>query len=113
MEPSQQSITPANRREALHEILCTLLGSRYVYFQAPETVKMNYPAIRYERSDIDEVSADNTKYLLTRQYRLTYISLDPDSDVMIDKILTSFPMSTYVGHAVVDNINHDTFEIYY
>lgn len=101
------------QRLQLHEKLCTLLGSRNVYFQAPETVKMDYPAIRYERSDIDSVEADNTKYLLNRMYRLVYISLDPDSDTMIDNILMNFPHSTYVGHSVIDNLNHDTFEIYY
>jgi len=101
------------QRLQLHEKLCALLGSRNVYFQAPETVKMEYPAIRYERVDIDSVEADNTKYLLNRMYRLVYISLDIDSDTMIDNILMSFPHSTYVGHSVIDNLYHDTFEIYY
>jgi len=34
-----------NRRIQLHEILCDVLGTRNVYFQPPESVDMNYPAI--------------------------------------------------------------------
>jgi hypothetical protein len=36
----------ASRLE-LHEELCAVLGSRNVYFMTPESVKMNYDAIRY------------------------------------------------------------------
>ena len=38
-------------RYELHEFLCEILGSRNVYFQPPESVKMKYPAIVYERTD--------------------------------------------------------------
>ena len=31
-----------DRRLKLHEELCDILGSRNVYFQPPETVKMKY-----------------------------------------------------------------------
>ena len=30
-----------------------LLGNKNVYYQPPESLKMEYPAIRYSRSDID------------------------------------------------------------
>ena len=38
-------------RYELHEFLCEILGSRNVYFQPPESVKMKYPAIVYERTE--------------------------------------------------------------
>ena len=31
----------------LHECLCKILNSNNVYFQPPENVRMNYPAIVY------------------------------------------------------------------
>jgi len=34
-----------DRRLKLHEILCGILNTRNAYFQPPESVKMNYPAI--------------------------------------------------------------------
>ena len=47
-------------RLELQSKLEELLGSRHVYYQAPESVKMEYPAIRYSRSDIDVDHADDT-----------------------------------------------------
>ena len=45
-------MTTTERRLELHEILCTILGSRNVYFQPPESIKMNYPAIVYGLDDM-------------------------------------------------------------
>lgn len=42
----------ANRLN-LHEEFATLLGSNNVYFQPPESVKLNYPCIKYSRVGID------------------------------------------------------------
>ena len=41
-----------DRRLLFHEVLCEVLGSRNVYFQPPESVKMCYPAIVYARNGI-------------------------------------------------------------
>ena len=43
----------------LQTFLEELLESKNVYFQPPESVKMNYPAIVYALDDIDNVQADN------------------------------------------------------
>ena len=51
----------ASRLE-LHEALCKVLGSRNVYFQPPEDIKMNYPAIEYSRASIDNTFANNDVY---------------------------------------------------
>ena len=55
-------------RLKLHEELVEVLGSRYVYFQPPESIKMNYPAIVYERYDIPNRSANNDIYLQSVKY---------------------------------------------
>ena len=52
-----------NRLE-LHEIFCDILGSRNAYFQPPASVKMNYPAIKYSLSNIENNNA--TVYLNVR-----------------------------------------------
>ena len=41
-----------------------LLGSRNVYFQPPESLRMNYPCIRYTRSSGETTFADNKPYTL-------------------------------------------------
>ena len=36
-----------------------LLGSKHVYYQPPENLKMEYPAIRYSKSDEEDIYANN------------------------------------------------------
>lgn len=55
-------------RLELQNKLEELLGSRHVYFQPPESVKMEYPAIKYSMTSIKKDKADNTAYLLTKKY---------------------------------------------
>ena len=47
-----------DRRLELHEILCGILNTRNAYFQPPESVKMNYPAIVYALSNIKSLYAN-------------------------------------------------------
>lgn len=98
-------------RTQLHSMLVKILGSRNVYFQPPETIKINYPCIIYERHDINNTHANNDIYLDPRQYRVTIIDPDPDSDIV--NRMAKFKMAKFVKHLVVDNLNHDIFNIYY
>lgn len=99
------------RRLKLHEILCEILGSRRVYFQPPESVKMEYDAFRYTRSKIQKIVADNTAYLKSTRYELIHIYRDPDNE-LVNKIL-ELPMSSHDNHYVADNLYHDVYSIYY
>lgn len=100
-----------NRREELHEILCEALGSRNVYFQPPESIKMQYPAIVYSRDDIDNNFANNSVYMQLLAYSITVIDSDPDSEV-VDRV-SKLPRCQYDRHYKSDNLNHDIFTIYY
>jgi hypothetical protein len=88
-----------------------LLGSRNVYYQAPETLKMSYPCIRYSRNDINNKHADNVKYSSMNQYQIIVISKKPDHEV-IQKIL-DLPYSSFASHYAKDNLNHDVINLYY
>ena len=46
----------------LHEELCELLGSRHVYFQPPESIKLIYPCIVYSMSGVLKLNANNRLY---------------------------------------------------
>lgn len=98
-------------RLELHEILCKVLGSRKVYFQPPESVKMEYPAIVYSRDDIENTFAENSVYKQDHQYQIIVIDKDPDSKI-VDTV-SGLPMCRFVRHYEVDNLNHDVFSIYY
>lgn len=96
-------------RLELHEILCEALGSRNVYFQPPESIKMKYPAIVYSRSDILNDFADDIQYMTSKEYLITVIDKDPDSEIP-DKI-SKLPLCRYDRHYIADNLNHDVFTI--
>lgn len=81
-----------------------------VYYQPPASVKMKYPAIRYELSRIDLTSADNNPYLLDRAYQVTVIDENPDSDI-VDAI-SSMPMCRFNRTYTANNLNHFVFIIY-
>lgn len=98
-------------RLQLHQILTDVLGSDHVYFQPPASVKMKYPCIVYQRTSGDTKFADNLPYKFKKRYQLTYIDTNPDSD-KIDKI-AMLPMCTYDRHFTSDNLNHDTFNLYF
>ena len=98
-------------REKLHEELVAILGSRNVYFQPPETLKMSYPAIRYARVPMKNNFADNVVYKQSQQYEITLIDYDPESAFLGP--LSKMPTCRHDRHYQSDNLNHDVFTIYY
>ncbi len=100
-----------DRRLQLHEILCDVLGSRNVYFQPPESIKMNYPAIVYGRDVIKNSYANDGIYLTLRRYSVTVIDKNPDSPI-VGKV-AALPTSRFNRHYEKDNLNHDVYTIFY
>ena len=98
-------------RLGLHEVLCGILGTRHVYYQPPESIKMIYPAIVYSRSDIVNRLADDSVYMQSYEYEITVIDENPDSEIV--KQISMLPKCRFNRHYVSDNLNHDTFTIYY
>lgn len=101
----------ASRLE-LHEKLCDILGTRYVYFQPPESVKLQYPCIVYSRSNMRPMWADNSIYINKKQYVVTVIDKNPDS-VLPDRIIETVPFCSMERHYVADGLNHDVFIIFF
>ena len=98
-------------RLKLQSELEELLGSRNVYFQPPESVKMKYPAIRYSLARIENIHADDLSYKQLTAYELTLIDYNPDS-LYVSKIL-QLPYCRFDRSYPADNLNHFTFAIYY
>ena len=99
------------RRIELQYLLENELESKNVYFQPPETIKMKYPAIVYELSDISINRANNEIYSATRKYSITIIDKNPDS-IFVDKILR-LPMCEFNRHFESENLNHYVFNLYF
>lgn len=100
-----------DRRLSLQETLVNILGSNNVYFQPPETIRLQYPCIIYERSDIDKMYADNRAYMSMVRYSLTLITRSPESDLV--KAILELPYCSYNRYYAVDTLNHDVFTLYY
>lgn len=100
----------ADRLE-LHSVLQELLGSSNVYYQPPESIKMQYDAIRYSKKTIDSKYANDRKYSMIDCYEVMVISRLPDNPV-INKLL-SLPYCSYDRHYVADNLHHDVLTIYW
>lgn len=98
-------------RVELHGILKQILGSEYVYFQPPESVKMKYPCIVYFVDDIDTKAADNILYVNTKRYSVKVIDKDPDS--IIPEALLKLPMCGFDRSYTKDNLNHWVFRLYF
>ena len=101
----------ASRLE-LHEELCEVLESRNVYFQAPESVKMSYDAIRYGLAGFNTIRANNGIYRIVNQYDGVVITVDPDTTIP-NKMMSRFKMCSFGRPYTADNLHHYPFTLYY
>lgn len=100
-----------DRREDLQDLLETLLESKNVYFQPPSNLKMQYPAIVYQRDVADTIFANNSPYRRTMMYQVTVIDRNPDSKV--PEKVAALPMCYHSAFFAVNDLNHDVFRLYF
>lgn len=81
-----------------------------VYYQAPASVVMKYPAIRYDLARIDTVNANNKPYLSDAAYKVTVIDSDPDSEIA--EVISNFPLCRLNRFYTAENLNHFVFILY-
>lgn len=98
-------------RLKLQTMLEGILGSRNVYYNPPESVKMKYDAIRYYRKEINNTFANDSVYKQDNCYELIVIYRDPDSDIPIK--ISKLPRCNHDRQYVSDNLIHDVFTLYY
>ncbi len=89
-----------------------ILGSRNVYFQPPENLKIKYPAIIYSLNKINLRFADNTPYMKGKNYTVILIHTDPDNEV-VDNMLAAFSYISFERNYVSENLYHYVFELYF
>ena len=101
-----------DQRLALHDILTNLLESNNVYFQPPESKKLDYPCIVYKFNRYTHTFANNNLYLNKKQYSLTVIDRDPDT-IIPDKLLQNLKLVSFDRHYIANNLNHYAFRLYF
>lgn len=98
-------------RLEFQDVLEALEDGVSVYFQPPTNTQMSYPAIVYNRDYRKVEFADNAPYSQKRRYQVTVIAADPDS--AIPDLVGDLPLTTFVRHYTVANLNHDIYSIYF
>lgn len=107
----QESIQ-LHKRIELHEKLCSILGSRNVYYQDPGEDKMIFPAIVYDLASIQTLYADNKAYKNDKCYQIKVIQPDPDTP-FVDDILSEFLKVRFERRYKSNNQYHDVFNIWW
>lgn len=97
-------------RLEFHEMLCSLLGSRNVYFQPPATIRMKYPCIVYEAQAMASRHASNVPYAFSDRYRVIVIDKDPDS--ILPKKIAKLQGARAAQPYTSDNLHHWPFEVW-
>lgn len=95
----------------LQAVIGVVPGKTNVHFQPPASTTLTYPCIVYKRSGIKSLFGDNIPYFLAKEYTLTVIYQDPDSDLM-DKIAL-LPKCKLDRTFTLDNLYHAVFTISY
>lgn len=99
------------RRYELQAELVKLLGSKNVYYQPPQSVRMSYPCIVYELDKYHDTHANNSLYTHKSRYQVTIIDRNPDSEIPLE--LAKFPYTSLSSTYAVDGLNHFVFSLYY
>lgn len=99
-------------RVELQKMLEQILGTTNVYFQPPESVKMEYPAIIYEFDGYDCSYADDNLYKSKKKYRVTIVESNPESTIN-DKMVSKFSYCRFDRSYTADNLYHNSFTLFY
>lgn len=103
-----------DRRLILDEKLRRILGNTNVYFEPPASLIMKYPCIRYKRSNIDVVFADNKVYLGKNRYEIIAIFEDADDDLPDRLLYNNEDLTLNLERPyVADGLHHYVFTTHF
>lgn len=106
-------MTIEERRIQLHEKLCSILGSRNVYYDPPENVKMQYDCIVYSLSQVNQVYANNFTYANSPGYLLTIVTRTPEAQTrIVEELMKTFSYVGWDRAYVIDHLHHAVVSIY-
>ena len=101
----------AQTRIDLDKILRSTLGSSNVYFDPPESFKLNYPCIVYSFNGNTDIHAEDERYRRLKRYSLIYITRNAD-DPMVDK-LDDLRFCRLTRPYTANGLFHYAYDIFY
>ena len=83
--------------------------SDHVYYQAPK-LGMKYPAIKFSKSERQNLHANNNVYGQIQYYDVTVIERDPDKP--LSEIISKISTARYVAGYISDSLYHEKYTVY-
>jgi len=99
------------QRSELQALLVQILGNNNVYHQPPPSLTMAYPCIVYKLDDLDSTFANNRPYNHLKRYQVTYITKDPENDILWG--LVNLPLCSFERAFVADNLKHQVYNLFF
>lgn len=90
--------------EKLEAIMDECDETPHLYFQPPESVKMEYPCMVYHLRTMTSQYADDLPYMLSIGYDITYITRSPTSKVPVR--MAKEPCFGFDRYYTADNLHH-------
>lgn len=94
--------------EALRKELYTYFAgfTPNVYYQPPASMTLLYPCIIFSRSAIDQRVANDFNYILTQEWSVMCISIDPEWSVPKSLLESTTRRLGYDRNYIADNLYH-------
>lgn len=97
-------------RLKLHKALCDALGPNvHVYFQPPESIKMKYPAFRYNYAGANRLFADGKTFVSHDIYEGTLI--ESGSESLYNNKILELPYVRLGRVYTSNNLTHYSYTI--
>ena len=97
------------KRFLFDEMLKETTGLSNVYYDPPESVLMEYPAIVYKKTNMPARYANNKKYMKHLAFEVQVIAEDADTPYV--DLVHNIKYSAFDRHFIADDLHHDTFTI--
>lgn len=91
-------------RDILRDTMTNAGEEPHLYYQPPESIKLEYPCIIYQLGSINSTYANDMPYTHGVSFEATYITRNPASPVVTE--LAKIPQSKFDRYFVSDNLHH-------
>lgn len=91
----------------VHDVIEHIVGNDHVYYQPPESFRMQYPCAVYNIQRVRPTYANDGSYIQHDEYLVTYICYDPDDPVIND--FRNARGFVFDRHFTSDNLHHTVF----
>lgn len=102
------------RWEDVRDKLYLVNNTQNVYYDPPDSIRMEYPCFRFESNNYNVTHADNKAYIKKPRWTVTYITRDVEEiETIADQMLDIFQYCNFDTSFRSDNLEHAVFNLYF